>query len=210
MRTILRPAPRIALALLAVGATSTCIHTATAQMMGDGMNGMTKANSIIAGWPMDARTAAKKVINRYGQPNEATPSRLIWFNNGPWKRTVASRTSIPHLFPAKHPDSMEQFIDYRVPLGKYDDLARFDGSVNVDRTRGEMSARCDTDAHNFLALNLSHDIITNRRSVAGARAFYGRAVKMEMGGMIHPYLMGLRFSPRPGMSSDADKSTIKM
>ncbi len=52
----------------------------------------------------------------------------------------------------KHTDLLEQFIDYKVPLDKYDDLAKFDGSVGVNRTKGELSARCDAEAHNLLAL----------------------------------------------------------
>ena len=40
------------------------------------------------------------------------------------------------------------------------DLARFDGSVIVERTRGEIGARCDKEEMNYLALNLAHDIVT--------------------------------------------------
>ena len=106
---------------------------------------------------------------------------------------------------------MEQFVDYKVPLNMYDDLAKFDGSVGVNRTKGELSARCDAETHNLLALNLAHDIITGKRSVAGARAFYGRVIKMEMmQKKLHPYELKLMFKPQPGKSHDADKTTIKM
>lgn len=188
-------------AVVTVGALASNVQ---AQMM----SGMS-AGEMMKGWPMDAAKAANMVMKKYGAADEATPSTITWHNAGPWKRIVASRTPIMHLFPAKHPDSVEMFIDYRVPLNKYDDLARFDGSVNVDRTRGEMSARCDADTHNFLALNLAHDIIMGKRSVAGARAFYGRVVKMEKEKMVlHPYEMHLMFKPMMNMSSDPDKMTI--
>ena len=161
-------------------------------------------------WPADSAKAAKGVMAKYGAPDEATASMLVWHNNGVFKRTVASRTSITHKFPAKHPDSMEQIVDYKVPLDKYDDLAKFDGSVNVNRTKGELSARCDAETHNLLALNLAHDIITGKRSVAGARAFYGRVVKMELATKkLHPYEMRLMFKPMNNMSHDADIQTIK-
>ena len=177
----------------------------------DKMSAMSADNNI-ASWPADAKKAAEKEIARYGQPNEVTETTLTWLNNGPWKRTVASRTPITHLFPAKHSDSMEQFVNYEVPFNKFDELARFDGSVNVDRTRGELSARCDTDEHNFLAINLANDIITGKLSVAEARDFYGRAVKMEKEqNKIHPYMTRLMFTPKTqGMTADADKSTIKI
>jgi hypothetical protein len=176
----------------------------------DTMTDKGDVNQMLASWPADSAKAAKKVMAKYGAPDEATASTLTWYNNGVFKRTVASRTSIMHKFPVPHPDSMEQFVDYRVPLDKYDDLAKFDGSVNVNRTKGELSARCDAETHNLLALNLAHDIITGQRSVAGARAFYGRVVKMELATMkLHPYETRLIFKPMMNMSHDADKQTIK-
>ncbi len=68
---------------------------------------------------------------------------LMWRNNGPWKWTRISRETIPHSFPMPHPDLLEQAIDYRVPVDMFDDLARYDGSVIAERTKGELSARCD-------------------------------------------------------------------
>ena len=171
---------------------------------------MSNASSMIANWPMDTQKAAKTVIAKYGAPNEATPSMLVWYNKGNWKRIVASRTPVMHHFPGVHPDSMEQFLSYRVPLDKYDDLARFDGSVGVNRTKGELSARCDAETHNLLALNLAHDIITGKRSVASARAFYTNAVKMEKTRkVLHPYMLRLMFRPHGSMAVDHDVKTIK-
>jgi hypothetical protein len=49
---------------------------------------------------------------------------------------------VEHQFPVPHIDSVESFIDYAVPPEKVSALAEFDGSVIVDRTAGEVSARC--------------------------------------------------------------------
>ncbi len=49
---------------------------------------------------------------------------------------------VPHDFPMPHPDLLEQFVDYQVPPDKFDELAQYDGSVIVERTKGEISARC--------------------------------------------------------------------
>lgn len=158
---------------------------------------MDDANNIMAKWSPEAQKAAKGMIKMHGAPDEATPTMLVWHNSGPWKRIIASSTTTPHNFPGPHPDSVEQFVSYKVPENKFDELARFDGSVNVDRTRGEMSARCDAEFHNILALNLAHDIITGKRSVEGARAFYTRVVMIEkMKMQLHPYGLRLNFSPR--------------
>jgi hypothetical protein len=44
-------------------------------------------------------------------------------------------------FPTAHTDFLTQYIDYRVPVDRFDDLAAFDGSCLADRTAGEAAAR---------------------------------------------------------------------
>jgi hypothetical protein len=94
-------------------------------------------SDIIKGWPEESREAAQLVIDAYGEPHEATGSLLTWHDVGPWKRVVASKVFFKHDFPAPHFDSVESFIDYRVPTDQFTPLAAFDGSVIVERTAGE-------------------------------------------------------------------------
>ena len=63
---------------------------------------------------------------------------VAWHNNGPWKRSIVYKEEVTHLFPKKHVDVLQQFIDYKVPVDKFDDIASYDGSVIVERTKGEM------------------------------------------------------------------------
>jgi len=171
---------------------------------------MDDANTMMANWSMDAQKAAKGMMKIHGEPDESTPTMLVWHNSGPWKRIIATNTTTPHNFPGPHPDSVEQFLLYKVPESKHDEIARFDGSVNIDRTRGEISARCDTEFHNVLALNLAHDIITGKRSVEGARAFYTRVVMIEkMKKQLHPYGLRLNFSPQMN-ANDPDHISPQM
>src|SRR5688500_5218347 len=99
---------------------------------------MANAARHIQGWPEEAREAAQLVIDQYGEPDEMTDSKLVWHHPGPWKRIVASKEFFQHDFPAPHTDSVESVIDYRVPPEKFSELARFDGSVIVERTAGEV------------------------------------------------------------------------
>lgn len=162
------------------------------------------ADSVIANWPATPKEVAMKTIAKYGQPNEATPSMLVWYDNGPWKKTVVFREEVKHDFPAPHTDLMQQWIAYKVPLDKYDDLAQYDGSVVIERTTGMISARCDKEEANFLAINLAHDVATGKRSVSQARAFYADAVMKAMKGEQPPYMQGLQFRA-PANTADADK-----
>jgi len=164
-------------------------------------------SQIIEGWPKTAQFAAKTTIEKYGPPAEATPTRLIWFNNGPWKRTIVNKEEVDHAFPMPHKDVMEQYVDYKVPPDKADELARYDGSVYFDRTKGEMSARCDMEAANFVALNLAHDVATGKRSVEEAREFYPKAVMAHMQKQSAPYAEKLQFAAQRD-TADPDKTTV--
>ena len=163
------------------------------------------AEQIIAEWPAKPKEIASAMIEKYGQPDASTDRFLIWYDNGPWKKTIAGREEIPHDFPMPHTDILEQFIDYRVPVDKYDDLAEYDGSVMTERTKGVLSARCDKEEMNFLALNLAHDIITGKKSVQEARDFYVTTVKAFKDGVKDPYTQGLQFTVSTGNTGDKDK-----
>jgi hypothetical protein len=105
-----------------------------------------EAERIIEDWPDAQKNVARQMLAKYGPPNEATPTQLFWYRNGPWKRTVLTSDVVTHNWPTPHSDFLTQVIDYRVPPEKFDDIARFDGSILLDRTRGEVAARCDSEA----------------------------------------------------------------
>jgi len=148
------------------------------------------------------------VIDKYGDPDEITDSQLIWNRPGPWKRIVASKAFYQHNFPAPHNDSVESVLDYRVPVEKFSGLAEFDGSVMVERTTGEVSARCHDEQANFLALNLMHDIVTDAKSVAQARDYYAKEFADYRRKKPTPYMDKLHFSPADQSAADPDDRVL--
>ncbi|MEU1573304.1 hypothetical protein ABZ519_19465 [Streptomyces collinus] len=166
-----------------------------------------KGSDIIQDWPDESREAAQLVIDQYGEPQEATASLLTWHRPGPWKRMEASRTFYSHEFPTPHIDSVESVIDYRVPPEKFTPLARFDGSVIVERTAGEVSARCHDEQANFLALNLMHDIVTDQKSVEEARAYYAKEFADYRRKEPTPYMEQLRV-PAGHDTADPDELVL--
>lgn len=153
------------------------------------------STAILHDWPEESKEAAELVIDTYGRPHEATSSLLRWFDVGPWKRIEASRQFHEHRFPVPHIDSVESFLDYDVPVDKVEALARFDGSVVVDRTIGEVFARCHDEQANLLALNLAHELVAERRTVDDAREHYAREFLDVRRGRSTPYMDGLAFGP---------------
>ncbi len=158
----------------------------------------------IAQWPESAREAAQLVVDQYGEPDEVTASCITWHKPGPWKRIVASRQVHEHNFPAPHLDSVESVINYRFPDEKARDVYLFDGSVVINRTEGEVSARCHDEQANFLALNLMHDIATGAKNVQQAREYYAEEFLNARRKQATPYMEKLRFMPAQDSAADPD------
>lgn len=169
-----------------------------------------QTRALVAEWPETSRSAANVMLDKYGAPDGATSTMLVWNENGPWHKTIVSREPVQHDFPMPHEDVLEQFIQHEVPIDKIDDIARYDGSVIVERTRGVISARCDKEGANFLALNLAHDIITDDKSVEEARQAYGEMIQQKMSGENPEYMTGFAFPMSEGDTTDPDVTTIQV
>jgi hypothetical protein len=167
-----------------------------------------RKSSVMESWPEESKEAAQLVVDTYGEPQEATDSVMIWSGVGPWKRVVATREFYSHEFPAPHIDSVESVVDYRVPPERVSALAEFDGSVVVERTVGEVSARCHDEQANFLALNLMDDIVTGRKTVAQARDYYAKEFLDARRGKPTPYMEKLRFEPTDANAADPDTRVL--
>jgi hypothetical protein len=163
---------------------------------------------IIDGWPEAQKNVADQMLEKYGLPNEATPTKLFWYRNGPWKRTVLTSDSVTHNWPTVHSDFLTQVIDYRVPPDMFDDIARFDGSIIVDRTRGEVSARCDSEAANVLGMNMVHEIATGKRTAEQARETSEQNTVAYNLGREAPYAERLLFEVPQSGTEDLDESAI--
>ncbi|MEH7114676.1 hypothetical protein V7124_20305 [Neobacillus niacini] len=167
------------------------------------------AKKIIKEWPATSKMAAENTINFYGPPNEATSSRLIWYNNGPWKRTIAFRDEVPHDFPEPHTDVLEQFIDYHVPADKVGLVAQLEGSIVIDRTKGEVSVHCDNEGANTLSLNMMHEIVTGKRTPEEARAFIAKEIVEYVLGRPAPYAESFQFELPIGEQWDSDITIVQ-
>ncbi|MCW9129874.1 hypothetical protein OF830_02620 [Bacillus paramycoides] len=163
-------------------------------------------DQILNGWSGDQKKTVYALINKYGLPSEACPSRIIWYNNGPWKRTVVHLDTVPHNFPTPHLDYLGQTIDFKAPVQFLDELAKFDGSLYLDRTAGEATAKCDLESANFMALNLMYDIVTGKRTAEDARRFAVEIEKLlRLHGQSSPYFERFLF-PQQSNTADPDVS----
>lgn len=131
------------------------------------------ALAIFTTWNETPRLVAENVMDQYGAPNEHTPRMLIWYNNAPWEKTVVHKqvTMGGNTMQARDV-VMEQTIMYKVPVDMIDELAHFNGNLIVDPARGALTARSNSEATNYLLVNLANDIITNKKTVQQAQQYY--------------------------------------
>ena len=158
---------------------------------------MSEQFPIPSDWPEESREAAQLVVDAFGEPDESTPTQLVWHEAGPWKRIIATKAFFNHHFPAPHIDCVESVLNFRVPPEKASTIAQFDGSVVIDRTAGEISARCHDVQANSLALNLVHDIVTGARDVQQARDYYAEEFLNARRKGPTPYMDELQFQTQP-------------
>lgn len=154
-------------------------------------------------WPDSSKSAIKDLSKRYGLPAAVTEEMVVWTDSEPFKRSIVYREEINHMFPIQHSDVLLQTLNYRVPLDKVSDLSRFDGSLIVDRTKGELSARNHRQEMNFLAFNLADKIVRGEMTVEKARREYSRNAEALMSGTSNKMLTELDFKTR-GNTSDPD------
>lgn len=165
-------------------------------------------NTLIDDWPASPKTVAEQMLKQYGAPNEATPTKLFWYRKGPWKRILVTKDVVVYNFPMPHSDFITQYIDYRVPVEKFDEIARMDGSCLVDRTSGEVGARCDSEWANIITLNMMHEIVTGRKTVEDARKTFAESAAAYSMGREAPYAERLQFEVSQEETGDPDEAII--
>lgn len=133
--------------------------------------------ALLETWAAPVRRLAWRVIGKYGLPNEATQHLLLWLGNEPWRRTILHSGGPVHRFPYSHYDQLEQLVDYRVPIEKVADLIAFNGSLSVNRTRGELQVCCANEELNIATINLAHALVMGELTVEQARAKLAEVVQ---------------------------------
>jgi len=162
-------------------------------------------SAMVAAWPAKQRETVALMIAKYGEPTVTGDRMLEWYGTGPFVKTSIARDEVAHNFPMAHVDYLTQTVKHRVPADKLAALNEYDGSVYFHRTRGELSAQCDVEEMNLLALNLAHDVIIGKRTPADARAFYAKtAMAFKQGDKSSPYVQGLLFQSEPN-AADPDR-----
>jgi hypothetical protein len=159
---------------------------------------------IIRHWPERAQAIAQVMIEKYGPPNRLSLQALVWYNNGPWQKSVVYRKASARPAARQDNDFLEQTIGYQVPEDKINDLRLFDPRITVNRMKDILSCRSENEGTNFLVLNLADEIVTDQRNVEGARAFSRKTQRLAQSGKTSPYMERFLFELFDEKSSDPE------
>jgi hypothetical protein len=160
-------------------------------------------SKVTENWPQSSKTAIQTLTSKYGLPSAVTDEMVVWNNTSPFKRSVVYREEVTHQFPMEHSDVLLQTVDYKIPQDKVAHLSKFDGSLIIDRTKGELSARNEREEMNILSLNLADQIVRGEMSVEEARREYSRNAESFSAGTSSQMVSSLNFKSE-GNTGDPD------
>jgi hypothetical protein len=86
----------------------------------------------------------------------------------------------------------------------FNELAKFDGSIIVEKTRGEVSSRCDMEAANFTVINVMHNICTGKLNAEKGRKLFCEVMSAHMMNRPAPYAEKLQFDVSKEEKCDTD------
>ncbi|MDD5304967.1 MAG: hypothetical protein PHS14_17860, partial [Elusimicrobia bacterium] len=95
------------------------------------------AEAVVGNWWRDSASAARRMIEQYGVPDEVRPDHLVWHGRGGWKRTVV-RNVTPPYGPADDLPVVEQTIRYPLTPGQAAALKSFDRRLGYERGAAEL------------------------------------------------------------------------
>lgn len=145
------------------------------------------ARRVISEWPAASQRTAEAIMEKYGPPDMAVASRLVWYDNGAWKITAVYRN------PYENIDVLEQTISYTVPAEMVPALERLDLALRLSHDDRQLSVVSESEETNVLALNLADEVVREVKSPEEARAFYLKTVVEANAGKSSPYTKSLLF-----------------
>lgn len=155
------------------------------------------AVEVIQDWPEVSREVATEMMQKYGEPEGVAEDHIYWSDKENFHEISVHKDAVEHNFPYRHMDVVKHTVYMRVPTDKLDELSEFNGSLSVNRTRGTVSAFCDSEQHNVLALNLAADIINNQKTTQEARQTFASLTaesgELTTGDADREYIEALRF-----------------
>ena len=183
---------RVATGLLA--AAGLIVSCQTGPLLPSAEERQEAAQAVIGNWSEFCRLSAARLIEEHGPPDEIESGRLTWHRQG--LLDTLSAWNVPSEFEAAGgAGNIESSVAYVMPSGKKEQLAAFDHELRVSRDGTKLAATSNSEALNFLALNLADEIVRGIKTPQEARDFYAETTELAAAGKTSPFMQGLLFLP---------------
>ena len=135
------------------------IHHVTGVKLHKSVNEM--KNSPLDTWANEEPVKYTKHLTKtFGQPDELTDHRAVWYAKDGFQRIVVKDEYILHGSPAPHYDFVYSYVDLKVPHDLADPLAKSSESILIDFLKNQVGARCGSLT--AVTLNYVLDVVAKR------------------------------------------------
>lgn len=136
----------------------------------------TESLDVLSQWKNEEPVSyVKHLQGFFGEPEELTSKRAVWYNKDGFKRIEVLDEFILHSSPVPHYDYVYSFIDLKVPHDLSDDLAKSSESILIDHLKGEVGGRCASLSANAVTLQYVIDVVEG--NVKPSKAEYEKRIK---------------------------------
>jgi hypothetical protein len=136
----------------------------------------------------------------FGQPDELTSKRAVWYNKDGFKRIEVLDEFILHSSPLPHYDYVYCYVNLKVPHELSNDLAKSSESILIDHLKNEVGARCASLSANAVTIQYVIDVVEG--NVRPSKSEYEKRIKS----MKNMFSNGKRFELEwwPDTTGDTD------
>ena len=127
----------------------------------------------------DAAEYARKLVAKFGPPNELSESWLTWYAIDQFQETAIRDESVAHDFPSPHRDFVYSIMPITVPEKLAKVMHHVTGSIIYDGLKKTVTARCGALMANAITLDFVKDAVAGKVPVDPnkAKVEYGKRIK---------------------------------
>jgi hypothetical protein len=113
-------------------------------------------------WADGPKKSVEELMKKHGPPTDGSSNMLIWQDKAPWKEIRVKNEEVKHDFPEEHKESCIFVIEQKVPPEKVGEIAKLNGSMMVDTTKGQTELRAENEQMAMLELNAANELIQGK------------------------------------------------
>lgn len=135
-----------------------------------------ESNDVLSKWNnTEPANYVKHLQKFFGEPEELTKYRAIWYDVDGFKRIEVLDEFILHSSPSPHYDYVYSYVDLKISHELSDDLAMSSESILIDHLKGEVGGRCASLSANAVTIQFVIDVVEG--NIKPNKSVYEKRIK---------------------------------